>query len=568
MKNLLRLCALCAFVVNLPAAFTSASASPSSAALTLGPLFTDGAVFQREKPLAIYGTADAGATITVAFAGATATAQAGTGGRWTATLPAQPASAAPQTLAVTTSAGEKIEVRDILVGEVWLASGQSNMEWMLARTANAAAEIAAAADPQIRMVRVPLNPQPAPAAGFDRPLVWQEAAPKNARAFSATAWFFAKELRQKLGVPVGIINAAWGGKMIEVFISEKTLGRPGFKKVRENYAAETRRFQSKVEAEKKLVADWEAEKAAAENAGRPFSKKYPLGNLTARAILDQHRPSCLFNGGIAPLGAFPLRGIIWYQGEHNTMRAAEYPPLLAALIADWRAFLAQGDIPFYFCQLSGYGAPMDRSGESYARLREAQRQIAAAGIPNTAMAVTIDLGEKTDVHFKNKQPVGHRLALLARHFIYNENDIEYSGPVLTKAARAGAAVKLTFAHAAGLQLKTAVAQVSQASKPASAAATAATAATASATADASAAAASAVSAVVATSTAATGFELAGADNIFHPATAKIENDTITLVSDAVPSPAVVRYAWGNFPAAAPLRNAAGLPASPFVEAVR
>ncbi|MDR1789992.1 MAG: sialate O-acetylesterase, partial [Opitutaceae bacterium] len=276
---------------------------------------------------------------------------------------------------------------------------------------------------------------------------------------------------------------------------------------------------------RKLVAEWNAEKAAAEKSGVPFAKKFPLGALNARAILEQHRPSCLFNGGIHPLGPQTLRGILWYQGEHNTARAADYPPLFKALIADWRAFLGQGDIPFLFCQLSAYGAPLDRSGDSYARLREAQRQVALSGIPATGMAVTLDLGVRDNVHFKNKRPVGHRLALLARALAYGETGLEASGPVLESAVRRGAAVRLTFAHADGLVVRQAAGAPS-------------------------------------------GFELAGDGGVFHPADASVDGAALMLVCDKVPEPRRVRYAWGNFPAAVTLFNAAGLPASPFVGDIR
>ncbi|MDR1789838.1 MAG: sialate O-acetylesterase, partial [Opitutaceae bacterium] len=209
-------------LVLLALAFLAVPArTPLRAALALAPLFTDNAVLQRGRPVAVFGSADPGAEIRVAFAGVTANATAGADGRWHATLPALEASAEPRTLSAASAAGQ-VAVKNILVGEVWLASGQSNMEWTLRQIGDTAA-IAAAANPLVRMARVPLNPQPAPAAALPRPVVWLPATPKNAPVFSATAWFFADEIQRALNVPVGIINAAWGGKMIEVFLSEPVL---------------------------------------------------------------------------------------------------------------------------------------------------------------------------------------------------------------------------------------------------------------------------------------------------------------------------------------------------------
>ena len=473
--------------------FALFAANVAHAELRLGPLFRDGAVLQRGKPVPVWGWADSGQRVKVTFREAALETTAGPDGRWQVLLPAMPACAQPADL--TVSAKETATVCGVLVGEVWLCSGQSNMEWHLRDATNAEQEIAGAAFPLIREFRVPhvIAETPQREVGG----TWVEASPKTAGSFSAVAYFFARDLHRALNVPVGLINTSWGGKMIEVFLSAEALASdPAFAAVEKRWQEEQARLP--------------AQQAA-------YEKKTAVGakGMDPRAVVAQHRPSCLFNGTISPVIPYGLRGALWYQGEHNISRAGEYRAQLSALIADWRAKFGQGDFPFYFAQLSSFDAPLDKSREGYALLREAQAQTLA--VTNTGMAVTIDIGTPSNVHPRNKQDVGARLARLAKALTYDLGG-EWSGPVLTGAVREGHALRLSFAHAAGgLALR-------PTPKPA--------------------------------------FEVAGADGVFHPASARAEGDALVVQSDAVSEPAAVRYAWGNAPDAA-LFNAEGLPASPF-----
>ena len=463
------------------------------AELRLGPLFRDGAVLQRDKPVPVWGWSDPGQSVKVVFRSAALETVAGADGRWQVLLPAMPACAQPATL--TVSAKETATVRDVLVGEVWLCSGQSNMEWHLRDATNAEQEIAGAAFPLIREFRVPHVIAETPQRDVGG--TWVEASPETAGSFSAVAYFFARDLHRALNVPVGLINTSWGGKMIEVFMSAEALaGDPAFAAVEKRWQEEQARLPAQQAAYEK--------KAAAGAKG-----------MDPRAVVAQHRPSCLFNGMISPVIPYGLRGALWYQGEHNISRAGEYRAQLSALIADWRTKFGQGDFPFYFAQLSSFDAPLDKSREGYALLREAQAQTLV--VTNTGMAVTIDIGTPANVHPRNKQDVGARLARLAKAKTYGLGG-EWSGPVLTSAIREGQALRLTFEHAAG--------------------------------------------GVVLRPTTKPAFEVAGADGAFKPAVARTKGDALIVQSEAVNEPTSVRYAWGNAPDAS-LFNAEGLPAAPF-----
>lgn len=474
-------------------AFALFAATAAQAELRLGPLFSDGAVLQRDKPVLVWGWADPGQPVKVTFRAAALEATAGSDGSWQVLLPAMPACAIPADLVV--SAKETRVAHGVVVGEVWLCSGQSNMEWHVRDATNAEQEIAAATFPLIREFRVPhvIADKPQREVGG----AWAEASPKTVGSFSAVAYFFARDLHRALNVPVGLINTSWGGKMIEVFLSAEVLaGDPAFAVVEKRWQEELARLPAMQAAYEK--------KAAAGAKG-----------MDARDVVEQHRPSCLFNGMISPVIPYGLRGAIWYQGEHNISRADEYCAQLSALIGDWRAKFGQGDFPFYFAQLSSFEAPLDKSREGYALLREAQAQ--ALAVTNTGMAVTIDIGTPANVHPRNKQDVGARLARLAKAKTYGLGG-EWSGPVLAGAVREGPALRLTFAHAAG--------------------------------------------GVVLQPTPKPAFEIAGADGVFKPAVARAEGEALVVACDAVREPAAVRYAWANAPDAA-LFNAEGLPAAPF-----
>lgn len=486
------------------------------AEVSLAPLFTDGAVLQRDKPVPIWGRATPGERLTITFAGQTRHATAGRDGGWLAFLDAMPASTAGAELVVTGKT--RVVVQDVVVGEVWLCSGQSNMEWPVQRAAHAEREIAAAAYPLIRHVKIDRTVADTP-AGSVGTSGWRGATREHVGEFTAVGYFFARELHVKLGVPVGLINSSWGGTPIEAWLSPAGLAAdPRFAVVHERWQQTLADFPAKQAAYDEAIARWQAEDAAAtansEQARAAWRTKNPRPRPPAG---PGHRstPAGLFNGMINPLLPYALRGAIWYQGEANAGRAYEYRALFEAMITAWRAHFGQGDLPFYWVNLAGYAVPRDETGARWAWLREAQTQ--ALGLPNTGQAFAIDLGEPDDIHPRNKQEVGRRLALLARNRVYDIVSDD-TGPTFAGATRDGAGLRVRFTSAEnGLLAR---------GKPVQS------------------------------------LELAAADRVFHPASGKIDGNTLLVTAPAVKEPVAVRYAWKNWPEAN-LYNGAGLPAVPF-----
>ncbi|GAB4426221.1 MAG: sialate O-acetylesterase [Bacteroidia bacterium] len=357
-------------------------------------------------------------------------------------------------------------LRDVLSGEVWLCSGQSNMEWT-ARMGidNDSSEIAAAWHPRIRFFRVSHRTAATPQIDLDG--TWSVCTPETMRDFSAVAYFFARRLQSELDVPIGLLNSSWGGTPAEVWMPAGTID-----------------------------GDTLLRHAAARLQAAPWGP---------------HTPARAFNAMIAPLTRCRIAGALWYQGESNVATADAYQQVFSALIASWRAAWGY-DFPFYYAQIAPYpyGEP-----DGGALLRDAQRRTLA--LPRTGMVVASDIGDTTDIHPRNKQDVGLRLALLALHGHYGRADLTASGPHYTSWRAAGPAAVVTFAHSAGLHAR---------------------------------------------GGAPSHFELAGPDGVFHPAQARIEDDRVVVQSAAVKKTAAVRYAWRNT-ATPNLFNAAGLPASCF-----
>ena len=475
------------------------------------PLFTDNAVLQRDKPLPVWGTADAGEKVTVTFAGHSATTTAGTDGKWRVDLPAQPANATPSDLVI--KGNNTLTLANIVVGEVWIASGQSNMEWSVNSTFDKAIDIPASAkSPLIRHIKIKRTIATAPAStvAIER-TTWESAGPATTGNFSAVGYYFAKDLHELLNVPVGIIGTNWGGTPVEAWISPDVLdANPAFAVVRERWAGNVANYPQALEKFTADLAAWESERDAAKAANTAFTK--PAPKKPGDPAASPHQPTVLNNAMIAPLVPYALRGAIWYQGESNAGRAKEYLALHSAMITGWRSQFAQGDFPFYWVQLANFASP---TSTDWAFLREAQTQTLA--LPNTGQAVIIDIGDVRDIHPRNKKDVGRRLARLALARDYGFKIIE-SGPVMTKAERDGAGFRVTF-NVAHSGLNAPLNDLS-------------------------------------------GFELAGEDKVFKPAQAKIEKDTVLVTSAEVPEPVAVRYAWRNAPVAG-LFNKEGLPAVPF-----
>ena len=619
----------------------------SSGELRVAGPFGEHMVIQRGVGLSIRGSAKAGARVTVTFGTRRHAALADSGGRWKVTLPPMKA-ASPSDLTIE-GGGERLRFRDVAVGDVWVCSGQSNMEWTVADSLDAAREIAAARDPMIRHLKVPRSwaaePEDSLAGG-----AWEVADPEHAGGFTAVGYFFARVLRTHVDVPVGLINVSWGGSRIEPWMSASSLGF-GAVRMAEILAGERayeREVLDRIRARAGVLPDrdaglvdgralwadpelddstwdalgvpgrWEeagyegmdgvawyrtsfeltADEARAglrlglgniddsdiswwnghevgrttlawnrarvydvpasflragrnvvavrvedtgggggiwgepgllyvEVSGRKRSLagtwRFKLGVVTVNMEFHKSQvPTVLYNKMVHPLLPYPIKGVLWYQGESNAGPgdAVAYRGLFRALIEDWRTGWGLGNVPFLYVQLANYlPASVEPPESSWALLRESQS--AALALPMTAQAVTIDIGEPNDIHPRNKQEVGRRLALAARKLAYGEN-VVFSGPVYRRHEVEGGKIVIDLAHVGrGLVAKDA-----------------------------------AGGRLV-------GFTVAGADGRFVQADAAIRGDRVVVWSDAVPSPVAVRYAWADNPEGSNLFNAEGLPASPF-----
>ena len=634
------------------AAATAGNGDAVSGTLRLPRLFGDGMVLQRDAPIPVWGWAPApGAAIEVVLGGRSAHATADAEGAWRVEFPALPAGGGPYELTVTAANGERFTARDVLVGDVWVASGQSNMEMAVGASANAAQYIASARDSALRHFTVPESWDETPAANVAGG-EWERADPRHVGHFSAVAYHFSRELRQSLGVPVGVIHTSWGGSNVQTWISRQAQGLPegaaaaALAAERERGNAVRASLRSRIGElptsdaglvnGRALWADpalddaswstipvpglWEsagyadldgvawyrttftltADEAArgarlslgpiddnditwvngvevgrtngynlprayqvpagalragantiavrvedggggggiygppaelfveAGGARRPLGGSWRFKVAVAQVGTDGQRlnkiPSLLYNRMVYPLLPYPIKGVIWYQGESNANgveEAAAYRAQFATLITSWRREWrggAGGDFPFLWVQLPNYGsadaAPPARS--TWATLRESQA--AALALPNTGQAVAIDVGEAEDIHPKNKHDVGHRLALVALAKVYGR-PVASSGPVYRRhAMRPDGRAVVEFDHAVGgLVARGALG----------------------------------------------GFAVAGEDRTFHWAQAQVEGDRVVVWSDRVPRPVAVRYAWANNPTNVNLYNRDGLPAAPF-----
>lgn len=481
-------------------------ASVGRAEVKLPALFSDGMVLQRGAAIPVWGTADAGESISIVLGNVKQTVVAGPDGKWLLRLPAM---ATAQSLEMTVSAKNTLKISNVAVGEVWLASGQSNMELRVPRALNAEAEIAAANYPLIRQFRVGRTIAATPQTELKGE--WEAATPQTVPNFSAVGYFFARELYQKLGVPVGIIHASYGGTPAEAWTSDATLkSNPELAVVFDNWAKTLAAYPQEKERYDRQMVRWKERADAAKAAGKPA----PAAPIAPAGVGGKATPSGLYNGMIAPLVPYGIKGVLWYQGESNSRAPALYQKLFPALIQGWRRDW-NVDLPFLFVQLAGFHQPQTQpSEEGWALIREAQAM--ALSLPNTGMAVAIDVGEANDIHPKNKQEVGRRLALLALANQYGQ-PIAFSGPQYIGMSVEPGALRLKFAHAQGLKAKDGALK---------------------------------------------GFAIAGQDGQFVWAEAKIEGETILLSSAKVLAPVAARYSWADNPLGN-LVNAADLPAAPF-----
>ncbi len=469
---------------------------PSRAEVKPNGLFSDGVVLQQHISVPVWGTANDGEKVTVKFQEQTMSTVA-KDGRWMVRL--KPLRAGGP-FVMTISGENTITITNVLIGEVWLCSGQSNMEMPLAASTNAAAAIAAAGDPLLHFLTVPHAATDEPKT--DLSASWKEAAPGAVQYLSAVAYYFGRDLRKARNVPVGLIHSSVGGTPAEAWTSHEVLeADPELRKILDRYAQSVKNFDpAKAEAQHaEAVAKAQAE-------GRDVSKVPAAQKSPAVA---NGRPSGLYNAMIVPLQPFAIAGVIWYQGEQNNGRAAEYRELFPAMIRNWRDVWGQKNFPFLFVQIAPH---RDMTPE----IREAQF-LTWQKVPRTSMVVITDVGEANDIHPKQKEPVGARLALAARAVAYGEK-IEYSGPVYRSMKLHNESATITFNHVGG--------------------------------------------GLVAQGGELKGFSIAGKDGAFVPATAKIVDDKVIVSSPSVLKPNAVRYGWANVPDGN-LFNSQGLPATPF-----
>lgn len=492
--------------------------SCASADVRLASPFGDHGVLQRDVPIPVWGTASPGEKVTIVLAGspesgapgASGNAVADDKGHWRVTLSALPASAKPLTLSVSGDRNPKaITLSDILVGEVWLASGQSNMDFPVSQSPvvkafngvnNDDKEVASANYPEIRMFK-PEGVRSADPQDTIK-LEWKVCSPQTVPAFSAVGYFFARRLHKDLNVPIGIMTLSFGASTAEAWVRREALAAdPQLKPFISKFDADLAQFKGLP------PPATGGEQRSVDVAVKPKGRGNPA--------TDQHNPTVLFNGMIHPVIPYAMRGVIWYQGESivNSANggAALYPRVQEALIRDWRSLWGEGEFPFLIVQLAALGSPSNNP-----KVREAQATVLK--LSNTGMAVTIDIGDPKNVHPKNKQDVGDRLARIALSQTYGQ-PIEGSGPVLTGFKVEGATIRLTFSHATG--------------------------------------------GLVAKGGALKCLEIAGSSKTFVPAEGKIDGDTLVVSNSSVTAPVAVRYAWINYPDGCNLYNTAGLPAAPF-----
>ena len=496
------------------------SPSTALAEVRLPHVFGSHMVFQREKPLSLWGWAAAGETVTVQLGTVSQTAQANDRGEWKVVLPAMNAGG-PYTLTVSGSSTVKYD--DVMIGEVWLCSGQSNMEFGIGHGNNAKAEIAAANHPGLRLLMVENRWTPLPQRDMEG--TWKVCTPETVaeggwQGFSAVGYFFGRELNAKLGVTIGLIDADWGGTRIESWTPPEGFAAvPALKQEFERVQTGDPRTQLHQQNLQQTLDQYEqwlqaARKAMTAKEVVPPVPAYPDALLAPH---DLQQATALYNGMIHPLEPFALRGAIWYQGESNMGEGMRYAERMNALVTGWRTVWNEGDFPFYFVQI----APFNYGGnpETEAELWEAQT-VAAGTIPNAGMVVVNDIGDLKDIHPTNKQEVGHRLALLALAKTYGQTDLDFSGPTFKSMTIEGDTIRVKFDHVgAGL--------ASRDGKPLD------------------------------------WFEIIDADEGgFVKADARIDGDSVVLSATGLKHPVAMRFAWSGL-AEPNLMNVEGLPAGAF-----
>ncbi len=505
----------------------------SSAELRVVDAFTDHMVLQAGKPVAVWGTAEPDQQVTVSFAGQKIMASADQNGRWTAHLSAMEYNKSPNVLTVK-AGSESCSFSDVLVGEVWLCSGQSNMERSLEYAENSAKEIETANYPNIRLFTIwrKITDEPQTML-MTRKGGWQKCSPQTVDRFSAVGYFFGRKLYEELDIPIGLIQSAWSGTRIEAWIdwnvtkNDPIAGSllPPWQEMinktpdyHQNFAAYAKEFDECMRTSAVREKEWEARKKEANKNHERFTEPMPE-EVPLLTHGNKHTPSVIYNAMIAPLAPYTLRGIIWYQGEANSSKPITYRAQLPLLIDSWRGLWNDPEMPFYVVQLANLGSLQSAPVEDpagFADLRDAQLYVVRI-VPHTALAVTLDIGDAGNIHPKNKQDVGLRLALPALNRIYAKT-CEDSGPVFESLEKDSNSLWLTFSHADGLRAKNG-GQIK-------------------------------------------GFAIRSENGKWAWADARISGNRIQLSASEIPNPADVRYGWAKNPIGN-LVNSAELPAVPF-----
>lgn len=483
-------------------------------ALRVPSVFTDHMVLQREQANPVWGWDDPGTKVRVRFGETEVRTVADAAGRWEVELEARPAQWEPETLLIEGT--DRLEIEDVLVGEVWICSGQSNMQWALRQTWNGDLNALGADYPGMRLLTVPRVGTQELQDDFEGE--WVLAGPETVLDFSAIGYYFGRFLHETLDVPVGLIDNAWGGSAAEAWIHREALeGEGRFRRIVETAAEKEAQMQTPEARETHEVAleEWEAAKAAAEAEGRrvPRKPRSPEAWLSGN-----QRAGNIYGGVLHPTIGYGIRGVIWYQGESNAPRARAYRDLFPYLIEHWRSEWGQGEFPFYWVQLADFREEADVPGESaWAELREAQTR--TLSLPNTGQAVIIDLGEGNDIHPRNKHDVAARLArwALARDYGY---DLTYRSPEFAAGRVSDSRVEIDF-NCFGSRLRTVDSNTVK------------------------------------------GFAICGEDREWHWAKARlVDGDTVEVWHEAIAEPVAVRYAWADNPDCN-LISEEGLPVTPF-----
>ncbi|HEY2156516.1 MAG TPA: sialate O-acetylesterase [Isosphaeraceae bacterium] len=489
------------------------------AEIKLPAIFGPHMVFQRHQKDKVWGTAEPGERVVVAIAGQEKATEAGPEGKWSVTLDPMPAGG-PHSLTVS---GKKDTVvfDDVLVGEVWICSGQSNMEWQVSNANDGDLESLAARYPKIRLISVPKVGTQEPQSDFKGK--WEACTPETVKGFSAVGYFFGRQIHQTIGVPVGLIDDSWGGSAAEAWVSRDRLAAdPKFK----GLLAEWDKFEKDVprlqeEFERRAAERSEAE-AKAKAEGKTTPTRLP-GGIRAQPpkarLSGNQRPANIYNGVLKPTIGYGIKGVIWYQGESNVGRGNQYRDLFPLMIQSWRDEWGIGDFPFYWVQLADFLQEKPEPGESgWAELREAQT-MTMDRLKNTGQAVIVDLGEAQDIHPRNKHDVALRLSRWALARDYGVH-VPYKSPSYKSMTKQGDSVVLTFDNAENGLKAFDVPEVR-------------------------------------------GFTVANGDHKFVKATAKIVGkDKVEVRADGVADPVAVRYAWADNPVCN-LYSSAGLPVTPF-----